>query len=134
MIFRWRCNKVLPTVYGESLSYYEVICKLTKRVAELEKKVAPYVHNVTVESTSWKLCFQVLDSSEEAMSGDKLLEVMGEQGFGLTKWLMASGASSDGKTAVGVYSGLGNLYVKYGTGEGFDNELIETFTVSDVVV
>ena len=29
------CQKVLPLVYDESLSYYEAICKLTDKVNEL---------------------------------------------------------------------------------------------------
>ena len=27
--FKFYCQKVLPLVYDESLSYYEVLCKLT---------------------------------------------------------------------------------------------------------
>ena len=32
------CFKVLPLVYDESLSYYEVLCKLTKLIQEMAKK------------------------------------------------------------------------------------------------
>lgn len=32
---RFRCNKILPTVYDDSLSYYESICKLVGKVNEL---------------------------------------------------------------------------------------------------
>lgn len=32
---RWWCQKVLPLVYDESLSYYEVLCKLTQYIQEL---------------------------------------------------------------------------------------------------
>lgn len=35
----WFCQKVLPLVYDESLSYYEVLCKLTDFVGELTQKV-----------------------------------------------------------------------------------------------
>lgn len=31
------CFKVLPLVYDESLSYYEVLCKLTKLLQEMAK-------------------------------------------------------------------------------------------------
>lgn len=35
--FNWWCQKVLPLVYDDSLSYYEVLCKLTQIVKELAK-------------------------------------------------------------------------------------------------
>ncbi len=35
----WFCQKVLPLVYDESLSYYEVLCKLADFVGELTQKV-----------------------------------------------------------------------------------------------
>jgi len=33
--FRYACQKVLPAIYDESLSYYELLCKLTAKVNEL---------------------------------------------------------------------------------------------------
>lgn len=33
--FNWFCHKVLPAVYDESLSYYEVLCKLTEYIKGL---------------------------------------------------------------------------------------------------
>lgn len=33
--FRYYCQKVLPAVYDESLSYYELLCKLTAKINEL---------------------------------------------------------------------------------------------------
>ena len=33
--FRWWCQSVLPLVYDDSLSYYEVLCKVTKYINEL---------------------------------------------------------------------------------------------------
>lgn len=32
--FRFHCNKVLPLVYDDALSYYEVVCKLVKKMNE----------------------------------------------------------------------------------------------------
>lgn len=37
---RWRCFKVMPLVYDESLSYYEVLCKLTYKINELIETLA----------------------------------------------------------------------------------------------
>ena len=31
----WRCFKVMPLVYDESLSYYEVLCKLTEKLNDV---------------------------------------------------------------------------------------------------
>ena len=31
----WCCFKVLPLVYDDSLSYYEVLCKLTTKMNEI---------------------------------------------------------------------------------------------------
>lgn len=33
--FRFWCQKVLPLVYDESLSYYEVLCKLTEYIVKM---------------------------------------------------------------------------------------------------
>ena len=38
--FRFWCQKVLPAIYDDSLSYYEVLCKLTKYVEENMQDVA----------------------------------------------------------------------------------------------
>ena len=32
---RWHCQKVLPTSYDDSLSYYENLCKLTEKMNEI---------------------------------------------------------------------------------------------------
>lgn len=32
--FKFRCYKILPLVYDEALSYYEVLCKLTEKIDE----------------------------------------------------------------------------------------------------
>lgn len=34
-VFPYYCNKVLPVVYEDSLSYYEVLCKLTAKMNEI---------------------------------------------------------------------------------------------------
>ena len=50
--FRFWCQKVLPLVYDDSLSYYEVLCKVVKylnSVIELIKNVPDYVDEVINE-------------------------------------------------------------------------------------
>lgn len=45
------CNPVLPTVYDDSLSYYEVLCKLTNNVNTLAD-IYNNVENVIKETTN----------------------------------------------------------------------------------
>ena len=40
---RFRCNKILPLVYDDSLSYYETLCKVTSTLNE----VINFVDNTT---------------------------------------------------------------------------------------
>ena len=40
--FKWDCNKILPLVFDESLSYYEVLCKLTKKINDVIEKISDY--------------------------------------------------------------------------------------------
>lgn len=37
--FQYFCNRVLPAVYGDEISYYEVLCKVTKYLNETMKNV-----------------------------------------------------------------------------------------------
>ena len=41
------CQKVLPLVYDDSLSYYEVLCKLTGKINELITYIENFEENVT---------------------------------------------------------------------------------------
>ena len=66
--FHFYCQKVLPAVYDDSLSYYEVLCKLTDTVKkfmeastndidELQKafnELYEYVHGTAWESVIWQ--------------------------------------------------------------------------------
>ena len=36
--FKFFCQKVLPLVYDDSLSYYEVLCKAISKMNEIAKK------------------------------------------------------------------------------------------------
>ena len=46
-MLKFNCRKVLPTVFDESLSYYEAICKLAKVVEDLIKDVEDLDERVT---------------------------------------------------------------------------------------
>ena len=36
---RFWCNKILPLVYDDSLSYYEVLCKISAKLNEVIDKI-----------------------------------------------------------------------------------------------
>lgn len=44
--FRFWCQKVLPLVYDDSLSYYEILCKVVKYINDLIKSDAEIIENV----------------------------------------------------------------------------------------
>lgn len=39
----WRCFKVMPLVYDESLSYYEVLCKLTEKLNDVINQLSKII-------------------------------------------------------------------------------------------
>lgn len=45
--FRFWCQKVLPLVYDDSLSYYEVLCKVVNYINELIKSDNQIIQNVS---------------------------------------------------------------------------------------
>lgn len=44
---RYHCYKILPLVYDDSLSYYEVLAKLTAKINEVISEVSLYGENIT---------------------------------------------------------------------------------------
>lgn len=50
--FRFWCNKVLPLVYDDALSYYEVLCKVTNKlneVIEITNSIDDYIDDQIME-------------------------------------------------------------------------------------
>ena len=45
--YNWWCTKVLPAVYDDSLSYYEVVCKLADSMAQALKKIEDNLNDYT---------------------------------------------------------------------------------------
>ena len=50
--FGFYINKVLPLVYDESLSYYEVLCKLAEYMNEMFKSQEGFLQNYRRPSTT----------------------------------------------------------------------------------
>ena len=67
--FRFWCHKVLPLVYDESLSYYELLCKVVDYLNKMGADVAELIQMVTD--------FQGLDLQDEV---NKKLDEMAEDG------------------------------------------------------
>lgn len=56
--FKFKCVKVLPTVYDDSLSYYEVLCKISRKLNEVIQQLNEYdpegvVQRVIDEKLAW---------------------------------------------------------------------------------
>lgn len=45
-VFRYWCYKVLPLVYDDSLSYYEVLCKIVDYINNMIKEDKSYVKDI----------------------------------------------------------------------------------------
>ena len=62
----FRCHKILPLVYDESLSYYEVLCKVAKSVNEVIESTNQLNDNVTdLNSRTNQLTDKVNEIAEE---------------------------------------------------------------------
>lgn len=59
--FRFWCNKVLPAVYDDSLSYYELLCKVIDKLNELIRKdneQSDVINILVSELSELKLLFE----------------------------------------------------------------------------
>ena len=86
--FRFWCQKVLPLVYDNSLSYYEVLCKVVKRLNELidsDKEIIEDINELRGELAE-------VQSWIDNFNYDKILELVKE----ITKEYLT----------VGVYFGI----------------------------
>ena len=67
-IFRFYCQKVLPAVFDDSLSYYEAVCKMVEKLNEIIK-------TANLSSESIKLLFELVEGLQ------KQLDEFKEHGF-----------------------------------------------------
>ena len=87
------CHKVLPLTYDDSLSYYEVLCKLTAKVNDIIEYIntefVQYVKEAigeifidsTYDSTSKTLDFTFTDEDEEEQVTNELIERISVNGY-----------------------------------------------------
>ena len=75
--FKFWCQKVLPLVYDDSLSYYEILCKVVQylnKVIEDVNTIPEYIDGVIMEHLSdehlKELIFEVVEGIQEALSSN----------------------------------------------------------------
>lgn len=64
---RWFCQKVLPLSYDDSLSYYEVLCKLTTKMNEIITVINDSFETMVREKINSYFIDSVYDSKTETL-------------------------------------------------------------------
>ena len=64
---RWHCQKVLPTSYDDSLSYYENLCKLTEKMNEIIEAINNSFEALVREEIHKYFVDTVYDSETETL-------------------------------------------------------------------
>lgn len=64
---RYYCQKVLPTSYDDSLSYYENLCKLTAKMNEIIDAINDSFETMVREKINSYFVESIYDSSTETL-------------------------------------------------------------------
>lgn len=68
---KWCYNPIIPTIFDDSLSYYEVLCKLRKEIEDLRKKVEGFEEEIrNYVETAINNLTQYVDSEINRISQD----------------------------------------------------------------
>lgn len=112
--FRYWCYKILPLVYDDSLSYYELLCKVIAKLNEVIKQV-----NVSTENV-YANVKQILD---EWLEDGTLEEIINQELFGdLSKKMGAGGTANIAPVFTNFYP--------FPTSEGEDTSVTATGTAA----
>lgn len=65
--FGWWCHKVLPLVYDDSLSYYEVMCRVCEYISGMLEDVKELVSNYSELKTAVSNLRSEIDAHEERL-------------------------------------------------------------------
>lgn len=76
--FRWWCHKVLPLVYDDSLSYYELLCKVVKQLNETGELANELVDKFTELKEYVDSRLEEFEGSIEPMLEEKLDAIIAE--------------------------------------------------------
>lgn len=86
--FRFWCQKVLPLVYDNSLSYYEVLCKVVKYINDLinsDKEIIKDIDGLKADMIEVQKWIDNFDKNAEAMFRQMIEEYIATMVFfGLT--------------------------------------------------
>lgn len=72
--FKFWCQKVLPLVYDESLSYYEVLCKVVDYINKLIASDKEIVDNIQQLKSELAVVQEWIDNFDEKIIGEWLEE------------------------------------------------------------
>ena len=86
--FRFWCQKVLPLVYDDSLSYYEVLCKITKYINNMIDDDNKFIEDVEELKAEMKIVQKWIENFDtsylETLVQEYLAKVIKNVWFGLT--------------------------------------------------
>lgn len=83
--FRFWCQSVLPLVYDDSLSYYEVLCKVVKYINDLIDSDKEIVNNVNELKEELKVVQKWIDDYDTSYIEELISEYIVSVFFGLTQ-------------------------------------------------
>lgn len=87
-VFRYWCQKVLPLVYDESLSYYEILCKITDYINSMiddDKSLVDDVEELKAEMAEVQKWIDDFDASYlEQLVNEYITKVIKNVWFGLS--------------------------------------------------
>lgn len=82
--FRFWCQSVLPLVYDDSLSYYEVLCKVVKYINELIDSDKEIINDIDELRAELKVVQEWIDNFDPSFVEKIIAEYMQMVFFGLT--------------------------------------------------
>lgn len=90
-VFRYWCYKVLPLVYDDSLSYYEVLCKVTDYINKLIEENKEIVADVEQLKADMVIVKNWIDNFDTTWIRDVVIEYLGQIAKAVTFGISASG-------------------------------------------
>ena len=105
-MFKFWCQKVLPLVYDDSLSYYEVLCKVVKYLNNLSDAVGDALNEIDERIGSYAQLRAELDTLQDEMNKVKNGQYTSMYIHSLEAWLNNNLARILGDMAKFVVFGL----------------------------
>lgn len=90
-VFRYWCYKVLPLVYDDSLSYYEVLCKVTDYINKLIEENKDIVADVEQLKADMVIVKKWIDNFDTTWIKEVVIEYLGQIAKAVWFGLSASG-------------------------------------------